>query len=329
MNLENIIIDINEDDIPDDILSILLKDRTTGKNIIWATNVFDRRDSDGKELDGYQFFDEITVPKITKENNQVIRPRVTKSITEQLSRSQEKGEVFTPAWVCNRQNNQIDTIWFGRNDVFNQEINNGWTTNVEPIEFPEVKGKSWQNYIQELKIEICCGEAPYLVSRFDVTTKKPIPVIDRIGLLDRKLRVINENTPKEKSKTNHRTWLRWVQKAYASTYGFEWQGDNIVLAREALLLTFIENYVFKWGNHPQPSALEKIANIISWNIWQMDGITFGIPGYEVKEELPDKVLSIQYELEEVNNNQRLCRVMEWSSFEPLEGKKVIFKSLIS
>ena len=42
-------------------------------------------------------------------------------------------------------------------------------------------------------MEITCGEAPYLVSRYDVVKGEIIPVEDRIGILDRKLRVINEN----------------------------------------------------------------------------------------------------------------------------------------
>ena len=36
--------------------------------------------------------------------------------------------------------------------------------------------------------------SPYLVSRYDTTTGESIPIYKRIGLLDRKLRIINENT---------------------------------------------------------------------------------------------------------------------------------------
>ena len=49
-------------------------------------------------------------------------------------------------------------------------------------------------YVISKRIEITCGEAPYLVSRYDTVTGKKIDVVDRVGLLDRKLRVINENT---------------------------------------------------------------------------------------------------------------------------------------
>jgi hypothetical protein len=39
-------------------------------------------------------------------------------------------------------------------------------------------------------MEISCGEAPYLVSRYDTVSGNIISVDDRIGLLDRKLRVV-------------------------------------------------------------------------------------------------------------------------------------------
>ena len=62
-----------------------------------------------------------------------------------------------------------------------------------------------------------------------------------------------------------------------SIYGYEWQGDNLVLARESLLYTFIDYYKVKFGKKPQLKSLQYIASIISWNIWQMDGLKGVIP----------------------------------------------------
>jgi hypothetical protein len=53
---------------------------------------------------------------------------------------------------------------------------------------------------------------------------------NRIGILDRKLRVINENVDSRESE-----WLKASQIAYKNTYAFEWQGDSLLLAREACL----------------------------------------------------------------------------------------------
>lgn len=269
-------VDIREDDIlrmSPDLLNTLLKDHTLSTeghqvNIFWATDNYADRGS------GYQYSDPITIEAITGENGNVIVPRALKSRATQQQRSKEMAEVFTPSWICNKQNNLVDNEWFGREGVFNTEIDNpdgthSWIVNETPITFPE--GKTWRDYVNENRMEITCGEAPYLVSRYDTVTGKPIPVERRIGLLDRKLRVVSENVHKSGE------WLKAAQSAYQSIYGYEWQGDNLVLAREALLFTFIDYYRAKFGKDPQLKSLLYIAYIISWNIWQMDGLKGVIP----------------------------------------------------
>ena len=110
-----------------------------------------------------------------------------------------------------------------------------------------------------------------MVSRYDTVSGKTIEVGERIGLLDRKLRIINESVEEEEE------WYFWVIRAYKSIYGFEWQGDSLLLARENLLYTFIDNYIFKFNKKPTIEQQKEIAHIISWNLWQMDGIKFVIP----------------------------------------------------
>ncbi len=194
-------------------------------------------------------------------------PRVHKDRTLQLTRSKEMAEVFTPSWVCNAQNNLIDSTWFGRENAFNVEAqprngNRYWQSNKEKITFPN--NKTWRDYVSDTRLEMACGEAPYLASRYDTTTGEYIPLNNRIGLLDRKLRVINENVDEEID------WLTASQIAFKNIYAFEWQGDSLLLAREALLITFIENFTDKFGRPPLLEYILNIANIISWNIWQMD-----------------------------------------------------------
>ncbi len=261
-----------------ELLNTLLKDHTLSTddcqvNIFWATDSYAFR---GK---GYQYADRITVDSITGVNGNVIVPRAVKSRQEQQQRSREMAEVFTPSWICNKQNNLVDNAWFGRENVFNTEIDDSdgshtWLPSEGKIEFPE--GKTWRDYVTENRLEITCGEAPYLVSRYDTVSGETISVERRIGLLDRKLRVVSENT----ESTGE--WLKAAKPAFQSTYGFEWQGDNIVLAREALLDTFIDYYRAKFGKNPQIKSLLDIADIISWNIWQMDGLKGVIPNSCIK-----------------------------------------------
>ncbi len=250
------------------VLETLLFDQTSKKNIFWATDNYKVL---GNE---YSFFSYILPELITGKNGNVIMPRVKKDKQTQQTRSKNMAEVFTPSWLCNSQNNLIDNKWFNSENNFNFELieDNGlrtWRTNDKKIVFPE--NKSWENYISENRLEIACGEAPYVVSRYDSTTGDFIPVGNRIGILDRKLRVVNENCETKEE------WLNASEKAFNHTYAYEWQGDSLLLSREAMLYTFIENYSYKFGELPLIDSIENIAYIISWNVWQMDGIKCVIP----------------------------------------------------
>jgi hypothetical protein len=97
------------------------------------------------------------------------------------------------------------------------------------------------------------------------------PLSKRIGWLDRKLRIVNENT------TTHEDWLHWTKMAYKGTLGFEWQGDNLLLARENLLMSLFDYHEDRFGEEPAIEQVKEIADIISWNIFQMDGLKFVIP----------------------------------------------------
>lgn len=275
-------VDIIEDDLLHEhphLLEILLRDHTTQRNIFWATDSYTGY---GK---GYSFEDEITIEKITGKHGNIIQPRVVKSKEEQQKRIKDKAEVFTPSWVCNAQNNLIDEQWFGRKDVFNKEdeLTHTWTPTKGKIKFPS--DMTWKKYVSKRVLEITCGEAPYLVSRYDTVTGEAIPLKNRIGLLDRKLRVVSENT------TTTREWLRMAQKAYMCTYGYEWQGDSLLIARESLLYTFVDYFTDKFKRRPMERSLEYIAYIISWNIWQMDGLKMVIPNscHDVHEPVQMKL----------------------------------------
>ena len=299
--IENI--DINETEVLKqypEVLEMLLKDHTTQQNIYWAT------DSYADRGEGYQFKDAVIADSITGDNGMIIRPRSVKSKDEQTKRSKDMAEVFTPSWVCNAQNNLIDDAWFGKQGVFNAESpEHTWKATTGKIEFPE--GKTWKDYVRDTRLEITCGEAPYLVSRYDTVSGMPIVLAERIGLLDRKLRVVSENT----ETTGE--FLDWCQEAYKNTYGYEWQGDNLLLAREALLFTFLDYYRAKFGEEPLLKSIQYIAYIISWNVWQMDGLKFCPPGEEPCEG-------------DLFNPSNLCLIRDWR--KPRDKQKIYFKSLL-
>lgn len=259
--------DISENELlefDEELLRILLVDRTTNKNIIWGTD-------DYQEY-GYGFnkTDTIDIEKITGiEYGRVIMSRSMKSREQQKSRTQEKAEVFTPSWLCNKQNNLADVSYFGKEGTFNEETEFGWHVNTDKVEFPQ--GKTWQDYVLNSVLEITCGEAPYLVSRYDTTTGERIAINERIGLFDRKLRVISENV------VIGEEWLEWSIKAIKHIYGFELQGDSLLIARENVLLTFVDYYYQRFSQIPDKNLLREVAEIISWNLWQMDGLSMIVP----------------------------------------------------
>ena len=261
-------IDILENEILKEypeVLNILLSDQTSQNNIIWATKNYEHL---GKN---YLESCPIISKQITGKNGNMIMPRIKKNKILQQSRVKNMAEVFTPSWICNLQNNLIDNSWFERKNVFNKEISDGkkWKTQLEKIEFPQ--NKTWKDYVNDKRLEISCGEAPYITSRYDSTTGKFIDVENRIGLLDRKLRIINENVH------NSSEWIKAAQSAYKNTYAYEWQGDSLLLARESMLFAFIENYKYKFEKEPLLKSIHEIAYIISWNVWQMDGLKGVIP----------------------------------------------------
>jgi type II restriction enzyme len=322
---------------PTFILKTLLCDRTTGRNIIWADNEYEALG------DGYMGDDEITVEKITGMNSGVIKPRIAKEQEKQSQRTKSRAEVFTPSWLCNQMNNDLDEAWFGRRDVFNTEIvaddgANTWTPTSDPIEFLKSKGHGWRAYVEAPRLEITCGEAPFVCSRYDTVTGDELPVSERVGFLDRKLRVVTEKTKTRKE------WVRRALDALRATYGFEYQGDNLLIARINVLETFAEHLRNRWGSDPQQDELEQAAWIVSWNFWQMNGFTDAVPtnkmGAEVESTLgtfeepePEPIQPSLFDLfddvfldetteeteeEEPKETVPLCVIYDWQNGEPFE-----------
>ena len=236
-------IDIREDNLlkKDHLLEMLLKDKTTNKNILWATDSYASM--------GIKFSPLATITSnlVTGKNGKLIQPRAIKSKEEQLLRTRDKAEVFTPLSIVKQMNEACDT--------------------------KRVTKNNWQEYVALLKLEITCGEAPYIVSRYDPVsdTQELVPLKKRVGFLDYKLRVVS------KYCETHDDWLKWSKIAFQSSYGYEWQGDSLLIARENLLYTFIDYYQEQFAATPSVTLQKEIAEIIVWNIFQMDGLKYVIP----------------------------------------------------
>ena len=293
------------------VLDTLLKDKSTGKNIIWATDP-------PEELQTVMYEpvtdrSQITTQQLGLTHYEVVLPRMMKQTDTQQQRTRKKGEVFSPAWVCNKMNNALDVDWFrglGAEEnagQFTVELPQGWQTVETPVQFPVCGGKTpaWVQYVQSRRLEVTCGEAPFLASRYDAATGEMIPVARRIGILDRKLRVVSENAATEDE------WRKYATHAVQSTYGYEYQGDNLLLARVNLLLTYAEHLQARWQRKPTEEELQAIAKIISWNLWQMDGLHLSVPGGKPQPEAEQLDLFSMFGAAEEQPPTVSCKVKNW------------------
>ena len=293
------------------VLDTLLKDKSTGKNIIWATDP-------PEELQTVMYEpvtdrSQITTQQLGLTHYEVVLPRMMKQTDTQQQRTRKKGEVFSPAWVCNKMNNALDADWFGALGAgesagqFTVELPQGWQTVETSVQFPACKGRTpaWVQYVQSRRLEVTCGEAPFLASRYDAATGEMIPVARRIGILDRKLRVVSENAATEDE------WRKYATHAVQSTYGYEYQGDNLLLARVNLLLTYAEHLQAHWQRKPTKKELQPIANIIAWNVWQMDGLHLSVPGGKPQPEAEQLNLFSMFGAAEEQPPTISCKVKNW------------------
>lgn len=266
------------------ILDILLYDRTTStkrkkNNIIWANENYIQYG-----FKDYSPESQIRANLITGSHGKLIMPRALKNNEQKRERTKSKAEVFTPTCVVKKQNDELDKEY--QNDDLETYVNRKW-------------------------LEITCGEAPYMTSRYDMETGKIIPIEKRVGFIDRKLKKINSIV------YDRENWQSLVEKAFKSSYGFEWSGDSLLIARENLLYTYRDYYYEKWGEEPFYGLFENIAEIISYNVFQMDGLKYIIPLSEKKEKVINEQLSLfdDDELEErwiVKKGKRV-KIMNWKT----------------
>ncbi|WP_159796685.1 Eco57I restriction-modification methylase domain-containing protein [Streptococcus halichoeri] len=279
MNKQLSSVDINEKNLyykSPKILRILLKDRTTKRNIVWGTSSY------GYLGKGFDALSPITVKQLTT-YDQLIQPRSEKSKSEQKSRTKVNAEVFTPTWLVEKQ--------------------------VDVVE-DEIGHLNLEEYISQTWLEITCGEAPYIVTRYDAVWGDLLPLSKRVGFLDKKLARISKEVNDEKD------WLRLVKIAYQTTYGYEWQGDSLLLARENLLLTLRDYYEDKFEIEVKPEVIKDIATIISYNLIQMDGLTYTTPS-TAKVDI-NQQMSLFDDIEMVETVLTKTQIKNWKSKKMLD-----------
>lgn len=302
-----------------DVLDSLLKDRTTERNIIWADREYERLGA------GYAPYDEITRGKIV--NGHIIEPRVVKSVDQQAWRTKESAEVFTPSWLCKKMVDCLDDAFF---ECDPSGFVEGAVTGLTEERLAWLgEDNRWQKYVDNRLLEITCGEAPFICSPYDATTGDYVPVAERIGFLDRKLRVV------KRFCGSYEEWLKWANRAVESSYGYEYQGDNLLIARINVFNTFADYMQDAWGRTPDEKEAKHIARVVSWNLWQMDGLRGCVPSkWDVPEEESPQMTLFDLigfsfdEQEESETEQKsvqfaeMCKIYDWRA-----GKSQPYESL--
>ncbi|HHT7719853.1 TPA: Eco57I restriction-modification methylase domain-containing protein [Streptococcus suis] len=277
-------IDISEESLAREssgLLRTLLKDRTTNKSIVWATHSYELL---GK---GFGMYDRITPSKVTGPYANLIQPRSEKSKYEQKDRTKVRAEVFTPTWLVKKQIEAVDQ-------------------DFQDLDLEAYLNLKW--------LEITCGEAPYMVSRYDTVTGQALDLEERVGFLDRKLHRLSHQVHEEEA------WFQGAVTAYQNAYGYEYQGDSLLLARENLLASFIDYYQAKFDREPSPSQKQTIAQIISYNVLQMDGLTYTSPYSQQAKEAVQ--LSLFEEIAEQTSQPQKAQIKDWKTNELIDFERL-------
>lgn len=273
------------------VLDVLLKDHSTGKNIVWATSAYVNRGI------GYEPESEITPDTISKNNLGVIKTRAEKAAEEQASLTKSFAEVFTPTWVCKYMIDEVESA----NALILDSMNS-------------IQDK--RKYIRTIALEITCGEAPFITNRYDAADGVYISFEKRTGILDRKLRVVQEIA------TSFDTWKKWAFEALRSVYGYEYQGDNLFIARLNVLRA-VDEAAEVAGYSLATATLKRFAETISHNFFQMDGLTYCVPFKALDESYYQPTLfdflSIEEDNEETADKDPVfAKIINWQTSKEVE-----------
>ena len=258
---------------------------------------------------------QIKKEQVTGQYGNLIQPRASKSREEQIKRTKEKAEVFTPLHIVNKMNAQIARS------------------------LRKTQSHSWLDFVNSTWLEIACGEGPFIAGRYNPTSSSNavVPVSRRVGFLDRKLQQVSKHT------SDKSDWLYHAEIALKACYGYEWQGDNLLIARENILFTMNDFYSDFCANKLSIKSkqsldigqLEKFAEIISWNIFQMDGLKYVVPMScrhftktilgqpTILDGTPPDIVEL-YECEGCKKNDhskhngKCVKIMDWATEKPIK-----------
>lgn len=213
--------------------------------------------TDGEPLDETA---EITPEWLMRHGVEQLRRRCDKSKTEQRARTKRRAEVFTPTSVVAYMVEQAESAKLG-------------------VTVEELDTVPWRDRIQLRSADMCCGEGAFMTTLYDPITGEDIPEPERVGVLDRKLRLVVENAPMSMA-------TRYLLTALRTSYACELVGDNVILARMNVLLAWREAYCRVMGTSPSVAEMTEACEVICGTVMQVDVLTGMIPASDLRAVIP-------------------------------------------
>ena len=135
------------------LLGALLQDRSTRKNIMWATDAYLEQGT------AYGRSEEIFPELITGEHIGLIKTRARKAFEQQSERTKKHAEVFTPLWIVKKMNDYADEVWFGRREGFDRFLQDFLRT-AEPAQTLQALSVAARERPEEVLL-FCPAEAEF------------------------------------------------------------------------------------------------------------------------------------------------------------------------
>ena len=176
---------------------------------------------------------------LTADKVQYIVPRCIRNKAENNNKQKNKGEVYTPDGIINFMLNDIDDHILGTKGMFNNAVTDEygyaqhWITYHNKIDIGD-NNYAWYKYVALTFLEITCGEGAFITRRYNQIDGEQIAQSERFGFLDRKLEIIRRNITSETTQ-DELVWL--TLHALAATYGYEYSGKSLLIARINVYLT--------------------------------------------------------------------------------------------
>lgn len=229
--------------------------------------------------------------EITSDNVFVLNIRALKNKDVKDARTKNQAEVYTPVKIVREM---LDALEEESKDDF----------------------ETGEAFIDATILEITCGEGAFIATRYEPDTGIIIPVPERTGAFDRKMQMAY------KSSNSYESFEALALRALKATYAYELQGDSLLIARVNMLMDFIEHCGEYYSQRPEPCVLMQAAEIITLNLFQMDGLTGRTP--KVSSDKAVNELDM-FEIQEIPDDYREDKeviIKDWA-----EDKFITFNSI--